>query len=105
MGLYSVGPFNFCGGALIIGILRYLFYGTPGDWPRAQPPTWRARVFFVWVSEIWGAYFQEGLFFICFVFVFVFVFVCFFFLGGGGGGLLSEFYGIAFPFTSQLKFP
>ena len=32
----------------------------------------------IFASEIWGAYFREGLFF--------------FF--GGGGGLLSEFYGI-----------
>ena len=33
----------------------------------------------IFASEIWGAYFREGLFF--------------FFWGGGGGGLLSEFYG------------
>ena len=31
----------------------------------------------IFASEIWGAYFREGLFW-----------------GGGGGGLLSEFYGI-----------
>ena len=31
----------------------------------------------IFASEIWGAYFREGLFF----------------LGGGEGGLLSEFYG------------
>ena len=35
----------------------------------------------IFASEIWGAYFREGL-------------IVFFFLGGGGGGLLSEFYGI-----------
>ena len=34
-------------------------------------------------SEIWGAYFREGL-----------LLLIFFFLGGGGGGFLSEFYGI-----------
>ena len=32
----------------------------------------------IFASEIWGAYFREGLFFFL----------------GGGGGLLSEFYGI-----------
>ena len=35
----------------------------------------------IFASEIWGAYFREGLFF---------------FLGGGGArGLLSEFYGMS----------
>ena len=34
----------------------------------------------IFTSEIWGAYFREGLFI--------------FFFFGGGGGLLSKFYGI-----------
>ena len=47
----------------------------------------------IFASEIWGAYFREGLF--CFLFVlFCFCFCFFFGGGGGGGGLLSEFYGI-----------
>ena len=46
----------------------------------------------IFASEIWGAYFREGLFF--------------FLGGGGGGGLLSEFYGIPLKEkrkASQLK--
>ena len=39
-------------------------------------------------SEIWGAYFREGLFF-------------FFFGRGGGGGLLSEFYGYIIEFAND----
>ena len=42
----------------------------------------------IFASEIWGAYFWEGLFF--------------FFFFGGGGGLLPEFYGIIDYFTVQL---
>ena len=38
-------------------------------------------------SEIWGAYFWEGLFF----------------FGGGGGLLLSEFYGMSSRFFSMMK--
>ena len=51
----------------------------------------------IFASEIWGAYFREGLFFIFY-----------FFAGGGGGeGLLSEFYGmyfgwIVFPWVKLL---
>ena len=38
----------------------------------------------IFASEIYGAYFREGL---------LILFYSFFF-GGGGGGLLSEFYGM-----------
>ena len=37
----------------------------------------------IFASEIWGAYFQEGL-----------LFLLFFVWGGGEGGLVSEFHGI-----------
>ena len=50
-------------------------------------------------SEIWGAYFREGLFY--------FIFILFFFFllegGGGGGGLLLEFYGIFAKATVTKK--
>ena len=47
----------------------------------------------VFVSEIWGAYFQEGLFIYLSIIIVTFCFVLFvcFFLGGGGG-LLLEFH-------------
>ena len=51
-------------------------------------------------SEIWGAYFREGLFIYLFIYLFTYLFIHFFYYiffvggGGGGGGLLSEFYGI-----------
>ena len=52
------------------------------------------------VSEIWGAYFREGLLFY-FIFYYLFnylffyflFFIILFFLGGGGRRLLSELYG------------
>ena len=43
----------------------------------------------IFASEIWGAYFREGLF------IYLFIYLIFFFLAGGGGGLFSEFYGIS----------
>ena len=49
----------------------------------------------IFASEIWGAYFREGLFYLfiyLFIYLFFYLFI-FFFWGGGGGGLLSEFYG------------
>ena len=49
----------------------------------------------IFASEIWGAYFREGSFFI-YLFVYFYLFIYFFFFGGGGGGgLLSEFYDIS----------
>ena len=35
----------------------------------------------IFASEIWGAYFREGL-------SFIYLFIYFFFWGGGGGGLI-----------------
>ena len=51
----------------------------------------------IFASEIWGAYFREGLFyFIIYLFIYLFNFFFFFW----GGGLLSEFYGSAhIPFN------
>ena len=37
----------------------------------------------MFVSEIWGAYFREGLF--------IYLFIIFFFGGGGGGGYYQNF--------------
>ena len=44
----------------------------------------------IFTSEIWGAYFREGLSFI-YLFIYLFYYYYYFF---GGGGLLSEFSGI-----------
>ena len=40
----------------------------------------------IFASEIWGAYFREGL-----LLLLLFIFYLLFFFGGGGGRLLSEF--------------
>ena len=58
----------------------------------------------IFTSEIWGAYFREGLFIYVFIYLFIYsfiiiIFVLFFVFLGGGLGLLSEFYGMPHHFV------